>query len=74
MENKKLIAIAVGAGVFVLFALVMGLLYATGTIFPKVNPLAQYTTERNCSFMSDTNRAYCTDGTVWDVKPSNPLP
>jgi hypothetical protein len=43
-------------------------------LFNKVDAMAQYKTDRQCTFMSDTSRAYCTDGTVWGVNQISPLP
>lgn len=54
---------------------------AIGLIFPTlgttVDPLSQFTTQRNCSFLSmpDVARAVCTDGTVWNVQQiGSPVP
>ena len=66
----------IGVGVFLLVILII--LTATGQFNPpKQNPLDQFTTQRNCSFlvMDNVSKAICTDGTVWDVTQiGSPVP
>ena len=78
--DKKKVRLAIGGvGIFVL--LVLFFYNALGGFTPKIgDPLAQFTTKRQCSFlvMPDVSRAVCTDGTVFDVEqigsPADPLP
>ena len=74
LKKNKLVSFAIGGGILVFVTLVIALLYFSGYIFPTIDPMAQYKTERQCTFMSDTARAYCIDGTVWSVSPVSPLP
>jgi hypothetical protein len=63
---KKFWQLTLGA-LLVLICGVGLILALTGNLFAKTDPMAQYKTERQCTFMSDTSIAYCTDGTKWNV-------
>lgn len=76
---SKLKLFLIGVGVFLL--LVLGVLAASGYLNPpKIDPMAQFVTEKTCSFleMGEVSRAICPDGTVYDIEqiggPSSPLP
>lgn len=67
--GKKKVGKYILVGIGILLLLVLGILSLTGKFTPKINPLAQFTTDRTCSFlvMDNVSKAVCSDGTAWDV-------
>jgi hypothetical protein len=65
-QGRKSVKLLIVLGVIVVALVTFGLLSA---FTPKEDPMAQFITEKNCSFliMPDMARAVCTDGTAYDV-------
>ena len=69
-ESKKISGKTIMIGVAVLVLVVLALATTTGAFSAKADPMAQFTTQRTCSFlvMPGVSKAICSDGTVFDVK------
>ena len=68
-ESKKISGKTIMIGVAVLVLVVLALATTTGAFSAKADPMAQFTTQRTCSFlvMPGVAKAVCNDGTVFDV-------
>jgi hypothetical protein len=64
-EGRKNVKLLIVIGVVVVAVAFFGLM----ELFPKIDPMAQFITQKSCSFlvMPDVSRAICTDGTAYDV-------
>lgn len=69
-ESKKISGKTIMIGVAVLVLVILALATTTGAFSAKADPMAQFTTQRTCSFlvMPGVSKAICSDGSVFDVK------